>query len=286
MHEAEQSGLELVTKAVCFGGALETWEHQSEACQSKMRFSSWRPPGSADELLPWMMWLSGLTCNEDNFMMKAGAQRYAAEHGMALIVPDTSPRNTGIPGEDEDWDFGSGAGFYVNATQSPWASHYQMFDYVAEELPALVARGLHLDASRVAVSGHSMGGHGALILGLKRPEQFQSVSAFAPICSASRSPWGEKALSGYLGEDRSTWVDYDACELVAGASERRPLLVDQGGEDAFIQRELKPELLSEVCERYDHPLDLHVRPGYDHSYFFIASFIGNHIRYHARALGA
>lgn len=284
MPNTEPKGLTRISQAICFDGEQSVWEHRSESCDAPMRFASWLPIKQGDRPLPWLLWLSGLTCNEDNFMVKAGAQRYAAEHGIALIAPDTSPRNTGIPGEDDDWDFGSGAGFYVNATQAPWSAHYRMYDYVCRDLPALVSKSLGLDPDRVSISGHSMGGHGALTVALKNPGRFRSVSAFSPICSPMRCPWGEKALGGYLGHDRETWREYDSCELVAKASERLPLLIDQGGGDEFLKGQLRPELLRNACKQNAHPLDLRIRPGYDHGYFFVSTFIGDHLRHHAKAL--
>jgi S-formylglutathione hydrolase len=230
-----------------------------------------------------LYWLSGLTCNDENFMQKAGAQRVAAELGIALVAPDTSPRGCNLPGEDDSYDFGSGAGFYLNATEQPWAAHYRMYTYVSEELPALIERHFPVTERR-AISGHSMGGHGALICALKNPGRYRSVSAFAPISNPSHCPWGEKAFSGYLGSDREGWKAWDSCELIATARERLPILVDQGDADQFLQQQLKPEALEAACAAAGHPLELRIRPGYDHSYFFIASFIEDHLRHHARAL--
>ena len=219
-------------------------------------------------------------------MAKAGAQRYAAELGIALVVPDTSPRNTGIPGEDSDWDLGSGAGFFVNATEPPWSEHYHMFDYVVEELPALLAEHFPIEAERAAVSGHSMGGHGALVVALRNPERYRSVSAFSPICAPSACPWGQKALGAYLGPDRGTWRAYDATCLVRDNAPSLPLLVDQGDADAFLAEQLRPEGLREACAERQWPLQLRLQPGYDHSYYFVTTFIGEHLRYHADALAA
>jgi S-formylglutathione hydrolase len=216
-------------------------------------------------------------------MQKAGAQRIAAELGIAIVAPDTSPRGTDLPGEHDRYDFGSGAGFYVNATESPWSAHYRMYDYVTGELPALIEQHLPV-TNRRAISGHSMGGHGALICALKNPGRYVSVSAFAPISNPSNCPWGEKAFSGYLGTDREAWKAWDSCELIATATERLPILVDQGEADDFLQEQLKPEALKAACEAAGHPLQLRMQPGYDHSYFFIASFIEDHLRHHARAL--
>jgi len=232
--------------------------------------------------VPVLYWLSGLSCSEQNFITKAGAQRYAAEHGVILVAPDTSPRGAGIADADR-YDLGQGAGFYLNATQAPWARHYRMHDYVVDELPALVDAHFATSTAR-AISGHSMGGHGALVIALRNPGRYRSVSAFSPIAAPGQSPWGEKAFAAYLGDDRDTWRAWDATELIADARERLPLLVDQGGADEFLRTQLKPGLLEAACALAGHPLQLRLRPGYDHSYYFIASFIGEHIAYHARAL--
>jgi S-formylglutathione hydrolase len=232
-----------------------------------------------------MFWLSGLTCTEENFTVKAGAQRVAAELGMAIVAPDTSPRGVRFPGDDASYDFGLGAGFYVDATEAPWSANYRMYSYVAQELPDLVGASFPLDLSRAGVAGHSMGGHGALTIGLKHPERFRSISAFAPISSPMRCPWGEKALTGYLGADRAAWPDYDATALVQSRGWKGgPILVDQGSSDQFLASQLKPELLSAACEEADVPLHLRMHPGYDHSYYFIATFIEDHLRHHAAQL--
>jgi S-formylglutathione hydrolase len=228
-----------------------------------------------------LYWLSGLTCSEQNFITKAGAQRYAAEHGIAIVAPDTSPRGDEIA-DAEGYDLGKGAGFYLNATQAPWAAHYRMYDYVVDELPALVEAEFPVGDAR-AISGHSMGGHGALVVALRNPGRYRSVSAFSPIVAPSQVPWGEKAFAAYLGDDREAWARYDASALLASAPERLPLLVEQGGSDEFLDTQLKPGLLQAACEAAGHPLQLRLQPGYDHSYYFIASFIGEHIGYHAAA---
>jgi S-formylglutathione hydrolase len=251
-----------------------------------MEFAVYLPPQAQDGPVPLLTWLSGLTCTWENFTVKAGAQRYAAEHGVALLAPDTSPRGLDLPGEHDDWDFGSGAGFYVDATEVPWAQHYRMYSYVTEELPALVHESFPVDPTRQAVFGHSMGGHGALVVALRNPDRYRSVSAFAPISAPTRCPWGEKALANYLGDDRETWRRYDACELLAESSWREPILVDQGAADSFLEVQLKPELLREACRSAGVPLELSLRDGYDHSYYFIASFVGDHVAHHARALKA
>jgi S-formylglutathione hydrolase len=243
------------------------------------------PPRAQAQPVPVLYWLSGLTCTEENFIVKAGAQRVAAELGLALVVPDTSPRGLKIPGEDESYDFGTGAGFYVDATQPPWSRGYRMYSYVVKELPQLVAAEFPVDPTRVGVFGHSMGGHGALTIALKNPDYYKSVSAFAPISSPMRCPWGEKALTGYLGADRASWREYDATALLAERGWPGPaLLVDQGTDDQFLESQLKPGLLEEACRRSGVPLELRLQAGYDHSYFFIASFIEDHLRFHARHL--
>ncbi|CDN12753.1 S-formylglutathione hydrolase [Richelia intracellularis] len=217
-------------------------------------------------------------------MEKAGAQRFAAKYGLILVIPDTSPRNTGIPGEDENWDFGTGAGFYVDATEKPWLNHYQMYSYVTKELPEIIAANFPVEPSRQGIFGHSMGGHGALVCALRNPQQYRSVSAFAPIVAPMNCPWGEKAFSNYLGEDRENWRNYDASELIRQQPFHSPILIDQGTEDKFLNQELLPEIFAQACEQVNQPLTLRYQEGYDHSYYFIASFIEDHIRYHAIAL--
>jgi S-formylglutathione hydrolase len=250
-----------------------------------MRFGVFLPPQAEARPVPLLYWLSGLTCTEENFIVKAGAQRVAAELGLALVVPDTSPRGLKIPGEDENYDFGTGAGFYVDATQAPWSRGYRMYSYVTKELPALIASSFPVDGEKAGIFGHSMGGHGALTIALKNPEYYKSVSAFAPISSPMRCPWGEKALTGYLGQDRAAWREYDATALLEERGWRGPpLLVDQGTSDQFLESQLKPELLQQACRRSGVPLELRLQAGYDHSYFFIASFIEDHLRFHARNL--
>ncbi len=280
-----QAAPELIVSNKCFDGWLKRYKHVSTATGTEMIFAIYLPPQAQTQPVPVLYWLSGLTCTDENFMQKAGAQRIAAELGIAIVAPDTSPRGTDLPGEHDSYDFGSGAGFYVNATEAPWAAHYRMYDYVTDELPALIEQHFPVTDKR-AISGHSMGGHGALICALKNPGRYTSVSAFAPISNPSNCPWGEKALSGYLGEDRETWKDWDSCALIATADEKLPLLVDQGEADDFLAEQLKPEALQAACEAADHPLELRLQPGYDHSYFFIASFIEDHLRHHADALKA
>lgn len=274
---------ELIASNKCFGGWLKRYKHHSTATRTEMIFAIYLPPQAQTEKVPVLYWLSGLTCNDENFMQKAGAQRIAAELGIAIVAPDTSPRGTDLPGEHDSYDFGSGAGFYVNATEAPWSSHYRMYDYVTTELPALVEQHFPVTQTR-AISGHSMGGHGALICALKNPGRYCSVSAFAPISNPIHCPWGQKALGGYLGKDPDAWKAWDSCELIASATEKLPILVDQGEADQFLAEQLKPEALRAACEAAGHPLQLRMQPGYDHSYFFIASFIEEHLRYHANAM--
>ena len=276
--------LERIEHRACFGGWQDVYRQNSAVLGCGMNFAVYLPPQAEAERLPVLYWLSGLTCSEQNFITKAGAQRYAAEHGVILVAPDTSPRGDGVADAD-GYDLGKGAGFYVNATQAPWSAHYRMHDYVASELPALVEANFPATDAR-AISGHSMGGHGALIVALKNPGRYRSVSAFSPIVAPSRVPWGEKAFSAYLGDDRETWKEWDATALVADAQERLPLLIDQGDADEFLATQLKPELLQAACKAAGHPLQLRLHPGYDHSYYFIESFIGEHVAHHADALRA
>ena len=279
--------LNAVSRNRCFGGMQGVYTHAAETTHCSMRFGVFMPPQAQSARVPVLYWLSGLTCTEDNFIVKAGAQRVAAELGVAIVVPDTSPRGLGYPGEADAYDFGLGAGFYVDATKAPWSEGYRMYSYVTNELPAYVERHFAVVAGRAGIFGHSMGGHGALTIALKNPGRYRSVSAFAPIASPMRCPWGEKALTGYLGSDRSRWREYDATALIADRGWRGPaLLVDQGTSDPFIESQLKPELLRQACEQAGVALDLRLRDGYDHSYFFIATFIEEHLRFHARHLHA
>ena len=276
-----------VSRNRCFGGMQGVYTHAAETTHCSMRFGVFMPPQAESARVPVLYWLSGLTCTEDNFIVKAGAQRVAAELGVAIVVPDTSPRGLGYPGEADAYDFGLGAGFYVDATEAPWSEGYRMYSYVTNELPAYVERHFAVVAGRAGIFGHSMGGHGALTIALKNPGRYRSVSAFAPIASPTRCPWGEKALTGYLGSDRGRWREYDATALIADRGWRGPaLLVDQGTSDPFIESQLKPELLRQACEQAGLALDLRLRDGYDHSYFFIATFIEEHLRFHARHLHA
>src|SRR5688500_6927681 len=287
-HIAKVAGrrelMERIESHACFGGRQEVWRHRSPVLDCEMRFGIYLPPQTAQKPCPVLYWLSGLTCTEQNFIIKAGAQRYAAEHGIALVAPDTSPRGAEMA-DAEGYDIGLGARFYVNATQAPWSAHYRMYDYVVDELPALV-EGKFPVASASAISEHSMGGHGALVIALRNPDRYRSVSAFSPIVAPSRVPWGEKAFRQYLGNDREAWKAYDATELVRDASGALPLLVDQGEADEFLELQLRPQLLQSACEAAGRPLTLRLQPGYDHSYYSIASFIGEHVAHHAAALKA
>ena len=274
--------MERIEHRACAGGWQDVYRHRSTVLGCDMNVAVYLPPQAATQKLPVLYWLSGLTCNEQNFITKAGAQRYAAEHGIILVAPDTSPRGDDVA-DAEGYDLGKGAGFYLNATQAPWASHYRMHDYVVDELPALIQAHLPATAAR-SISGHSMGGHGALVLALRNPGRYRSVSAFSPIVAPRQVPWGEKAFTAYLGDDRDAWAQWDASALVGTAAERLPLLVDQGDADEFLGAQLQPQRLQAACEAVGHPLTLRMQPGYDHSYYFIASFIGEHIAHHARAL--
>jgi len=269
----------------CFGGVQGTYAHESAETGSRMRFAAFMPRQADAQRVPLLYWLSGLTCTEENFVVKAGAQRVASELGIALVIPDTSPRGLNLPGDADSYDFGVGAGFYVDATEAPWSKGYRMYSYVARELPAEVAAAFPVDPSRAGIFGHSMGGHGALTIALKNPAAYKSVSAFAPISSPMRCPWGEKALSGYLGPDRASWREYDATALIEDRGwAGPPFLVDQGSKDPFLDVQLKPELLRAACGERNVPLELRMQEGYDHSYFFIASFVDDHLRFHARYL--
>ncbi|MEJ2631395.1 MAG: S-formylglutathione hydrolase [Acidihalobacter sp.] len=278
------STLERIERIKESGGWLDRYQHDSTNCRCRMTFSVYLPPQAEHGPVPTVYWLSGLTCTDDNFRTKAGAQRYAAELGLALVIPDTSPRGEDVPDEAERYDLGQGAGFYVNATQAPWSEHYQMYDYVTRELPALVEAELPLVPGLKSISGHSMGGHGALISALKNPGAYRSVSAFAPICHPTACGWGGGCFGAYLGGDREAWKAYDATELVIAGAEPIPLLIEQGTADEFLAEQLYPQDLEAVCNAHGFPLTLRMRDGYDHSYHFIASFIGEHLAYHAAAL--
>jgi S-formylglutathione hydrolase len=277
----------LLSEHRCFGGTVGFYRHASEACGGDMRFGVFVPPQARERKVPVLYYLAGLTCTEETFLIKGGAQRVAAELGVMLVAPDTSPRGAGYPGEDASWDFGVGAGFYLDATQAPWSARYRMGTYVTKELPALIAAHFPARADREGIFGHSMGGHGALVCALRQPGRYRSVSAFAPIAAPMRVPWGQKAFRGYLGEDTAAWREYDATELLRTSKARLPpLLVDQGTGDKFLHEQLKPELLREACEAVGQPLNLRIHEGYDHGYYFVSTFMEDHVRHHAAALNA
>ncbi|MBP6218879.1 MAG: S-formylglutathione hydrolase [Oligoflexales bacterium] len=265
-----------------YAGWVEFYQHASTATQSPMRFSVYRPEGTGP--FPVLYWLSGLSCTEENFMQKSGVQRYLSQHKILCVAMDTSPRSLGLASETARWDLGAGAGFYVNASQEPWAKNYRMYDYVSSELYELIPREFPADKNRQSIFGHSMGGHGALVIGLRNPSKFRSMSAFAPICAPMQCPWGQGAFNAYLGQDTKAWSDYDASQLIQKADRPIPLLVDQGSEDEFLEAQLKPELLTSACLKKDYPIDFTSHPGYDHSYYFVASFMEKHIAFHRKFL--
>lgn len=267
-----------------FGGYLNRYQHDSSSCHCEMTFSVYLPPAAAQKNVPAVYWLSGLTCTDDNVRTKAGAQRYASELGIALIMPDTSPRGDDVADEVERYDLGKGAGFYVNATQQPWAAHYQMYDYVTKELPALIEQELPVIPGLKSVTGHSMGGHGALICALKEAGAFRSVSAFSPINHPSVCGWGQGCFGAYLGDDQDDWKAYDATELILQGAEKLPMLIDHGTGDEFLEDQLYPQDLLAACKQTDFPVNLRMQDGYDHSYHFIATFIGEHLAFHAQHL--
>ncbi|MBZ4371286.1 S-formylglutathione hydrolase [Corallococcus sp. AS-1-6] len=276
----------LVSEHACFGGTQSFWKHPSEACGGEMRFSVYTPPQAKHGKVPVLYYLAGLTCTEETFATKGGAQRVAAELGLLLVAPDTSPRGAGIPGEDADWDFGTGAGFYLDATQEPWKARYRMGTYVTRELPGIIAAHFPARMDREGIFGHSMGGHGALVTALRDPGRYKSVSAFAPIGAPIRSPWGKKAFGGYLGPDEAAWREYDATELLKAGRRVPALLVDQGTKDKFLPDQLHPHLLKEACEAAGQPLTLRMQEGYDHGYYFVSTFMEDHLRHHGAALNA
>jgi S-formylglutathione hydrolase len=282
------SPLELLSEHACFGGVQRYYQHASGTIGLPMRFSVFLPPQAVQGPVPGVVYLAGLTCNEETFMAKAGAQRVAAELGLALIAPDTSPRGAGVAGEADAWDFGVGAGFYLDATQAPWATHYRMESYLLDELLPLVGEHLPVDGERLGLFGHSMGGHGALTLALRHQDRFQSLSAFAPICAPTQCPWGHKAFTGYLGEDRAAWAAHDASALMAQRSTpllAHGILVDQGLGDKFLEAQLHPHLFEAACAQAGQPLTLRRHAGYDHGYYFISTFMEDHLRHHAQGLG-
>ncbi|MEM7123414.1 MAG: S-formylglutathione hydrolase [Pseudomonadota bacterium] len=277
------TAIETISENRCFGGVQGIYRHQSDEIGLPMRFALYRPPQAENGPVPVLYYLSGLTCTEENFTIKAGAQRLAAEHGFVVVAPDTSPRETGIPGEDDDWAFGTGAGFYLDATAEPWSRHYRMESYIVKELPGVVEGNFPADGARRSVFGHSMGGHGALSLALKNPGMFQSVSAFAPMVSLMNCEPGINALKGYLGDDQESWRRYDVCDLIASGHTCPPILADQGTVDEFLPN-LLPDRLEAVCAEKGQALTLNMRDGYDHSYWFVQSFMADHFAHHAAAL--
>jgi len=282
--------IETLSETNCFGGRIGFYRHASSSNDCDMQFSVFVPPQAAEGRVPVLTFLSGLTCTEENFMVKSGAQRVAAKLGLLLVSPDTSPRGEGVPDDpDDDYDFGLGAGFYVNATEAPWSRHYHMYDYITRELPEIVFANFPGDADRHGLTGHSMGGHGALTIGLRNPGMYRSLSAFAPICTTLHSPWGQKALGYYLGNDTSTWHEHDAAEVARNVSDPSvfdKILVDQGADDPFLDEQLKPELLEAACAESGIALELRIHDGYDHGYYFISTFIEDHLKHHAERLGA
>ncbi len=279
------TALEVLSEHPCFGGVQGFYRHASDTIGLPMKFGLYLPPQAlAGEQVPALIWLAGLTCTEETFAIKAGAQRVAAELGLILVTPDTSPRDTGVPGADASWDFGSGAGFYLDATQAPWAPHWRMESYVTQELPAVVAGNFSWRRDRLGLFGHSMGGHGALTLALRHPGTYRSVSAFAPVAAPMQAPWGVKAFTHYLGDDRSAWVAHDATELVKSGARAPALLVDQGMADRFLAEQLGIDRFEAACREAGQSLTLRRHAGYDHGYFFVASFIEDHLRFHADSL--
>lgn len=280
--------MELIEKHTCFGGELAVYTHKSQMLSCEMKFSVFLPPKAKTEKVPFITFLSGLTCTHENFTTKAGAYHAASKLGIAVIAPDTSPRGNDVPDDPESYDFGKGAGFYLNATQAPWAQHYQMEHYIADELNRLLCDHFALDREKQGIFGHSMGGHGALTLYLKYPELYKSASAFSPIVAPCQVPWGKKALRGYLGDDKQLWEMNDACMLMEATKNRESysaILIDQGTDDQFLEEQLKPHLFEEACQKVAQKLTLRMQEGYDHSYYFIQSFIADHISHHAQILG-
>jgi S-formylglutathione hydrolase len=277
--------MEIIASNKCFDGWQHRLRHRSQVLDCDMTLSLYLPKAAETRAVPVLYWLSGLTCNDQNFVTKAGAQRYAAEHGVAIVAPDTSPRGEGVA-DDAGWDLGQGAGFYVNATQAPWAAHFRMYDYIVDELPAALESQYALDGQRRGIFGHSMGGHGALTIALKNPQRYRSVSAFSPICAPTQCPWGKKAFTTYLGTDTTVWREHDSSVLLAQRALPYPILVDQGEADEFLVGQLQPEALQAAAQKSGQQLTLRRHADYDHSYFFIATFIGDHIAFHAEQLGA
>ncbi|MCH9828160.1 MAG: S-formylglutathione hydrolase [Gammaproteobacteria bacterium] len=278
------AAIETRSEQVCFGGSLGLYVHDSAQTRTRMNFAVYLPPQAKNGPVPALYYLAGLTCSEETFVIKAGAQRLAAEYGLALVACDTSPRGLDLPGDSESWDFGVGAGFYLDATESPWAGHYRMGSYVNEELPALIEANFPVRGDKRGIFGHSMGGHGALVTALRNPQRWQSVSAFAPIANPCAVPWGEKAFGNYLGADRARWEDWDASLLMKAKAYPGTILVDQGEADQFLEKQLKPEALEAAAKVSGQALELRRHAGYDHSYWFIQSFVADHLAHHAQAL--
>jgi S-formylglutathione hydrolase len=275
--------LRLISEHACFGGVQGFYAHDSQTCGTEMCFSIYRPPQAALRAVPVLYYLAGLTCTEETFAIKAGAQRMAAEFGLMLVCPDTSPRSPRIEGDDASWDFGLGAGFYVDATEAPWSAHYRMYSYVTEELPRVVRANFNA-GERQSIFGHSMGGHGALVCAMRNPARYRSVSAFAPVVAPMHCPWGQKAFGNYLGADQDAWRAYDASELVREQRYEKKILIDQGSADQFLQEQLQPQRFVDACAVRNTPLELRMQPGYDHGYYFISTFMEDHLRHHAAAL--
>jgi S-formylglutathione hydrolase len=277
--------LTLISEHACYGGVQRFYKHESSETRGPMKFGAYLPPQARERKLPVLFFLSGLTCNEETFAVKSHAQSVAAELGLILINPDTSPREPRIAGDADSWDFGYSAGFYVDAINAPWSTHYRMYSYVTRELPALISAELPQREDAVGIFGHSMGGHGALVCALRNPQQFKSVSAFAPIAAPSQCPWGRKAFAGYLGENRNEWLEYDASALVKRRAYPGHILIDQGGADQFLQEQLHPQIFAAAAKSSGQQLVLRMQPGYDHGYYFIQTFMGDHLRHHAKQLG-
>jgi S-formylglutathione hydrolase len=281
------SAFETISTHLCFGGTVGFYKHQASTTACAMRFAVFTPPQAENARVPVIYYLAGLTCTEETFMIKAGAQRLAAELGLMLVAPDTSPRDVNLPGESDSWDFGIGAGFYLDAMQEPWSRHFRMYSYVTSELPALIKTHFPADPERTGIFGHSMGGHGAITIALKNPTLYRSISAFAPIAAPKQCPWGEKAFSNYLGPDRNRWDEYDSTELmlkIQDAPARPQILIDQGIGDQFLQTQLHPHLLEQAAKKAGYPFTLRRQAGYDHSYYFISTFIEDHLRHHEALL--
>jgi S-formylglutathione hydrolase len=278
--------MKTISEHKCFGGVQGYYSHASKEIGLEMKFSVFQPPHAQTDKAPVLYYLAGLTCNEETFAIKTGAQRVAAELGLVLVAPDTSPRGANVPGETDSWDFGVGAGFYVDATLEPWAKHYRMYSYITHELPVLIADKFQADPLRQGIFGHSMGGHGALVCAMRNPGQYRSLSAFAPITAPMRCAWGKKAFRGYLGEDHAAWQEYDASELVSRVRFAGPILIDQGLADKFLSEQLYPEVFEAACRKAGQPLTLRRQQGYDHGYFFISTFMEDHLRHHASQLSA